>query len=82
MRGDTSAIYETPEACSPYAEGKNAEPYEDNAPVISQEFKINMTYYYEYYWDGEQWFWRDYSKPLKLISEYEDEEEKNVTEKS
>jgi hypothetical protein len=74
MRGNTSAIYEKPEDCSPYAEGKNAEPYKDNAPTISLEFKPNTSYLYEYYWDGEVWWVRDIQKPLQKISEYKEEE--------
>jgi hypothetical protein len=74
IRGDTSAIYAIPGKCRPYAEGENAEPYENNAPEVSAEFKITTGYLYEYYWDGKEWFFRDNKKPLKPISEYEIEE--------
>lgn len=53
MMGDTSAIYETLEACEPYA--KNGEPYKDNTPNISTRWNRDSEYSYQYFWDGKKW---------------------------
>jgi hypothetical protein len=78
MMGDTSSINETLEKCSPYADGTpDGEPYEDNAPEISDEWELHEDFYYEYFWDGQQWFYvmgRMLPKPLaKWTGEQQEE---------
>ncbi|GHV89896.1 hypothetical protein AGMMS50268_03990 [Spirochaetia bacterium] len=74
MMGNTSAIYETLDQCSPYADGsENGEKYENNAPTITERFVLNPAYYFEYYWDGKEWYWSYMHSPIKQISEYKED---------
>jgi hypothetical protein len=70
MLGDTSSIYETLEECDPYA--RRGEPYEENAPEITDEWELHDDYYYEYFWDSQQWFYvagRMIPKPISVWKE-------------
>ena len=70
MLGDTSAIYETLEKCRPYADGtENGEPYEKNAPEITDKWS-RSDFLYEYYWDGKEWFYSIGTKSPQPISEW------------
>jgi hypothetical protein len=73
LLGNTSAICETIEDCSPYCdESENSESYDNNAPSVFKKFEPNQEYYFEYYWDGEIWLWREDHKALKPISEFKE----------
>jgi hypothetical protein len=72
MLGNTSSIYETLEECNPYARGKYAEPYENNAPTVTDEWERHENFYFEYHWDGQQWLYvedRKFPKPLSTWKE-------------
>jgi hypothetical protein len=73
LLGNTSAIYETIEDCSPYCDGtENSEDYENSAPSVFKKFEPHTNFRYEYYWDGDIWLWRDGDKALKPISEFKE----------
>ena len=46
------------------------EPFEYNKPEITEEFVISSDIFieFQYYWDGEKWFWTNKEKPLSPIS--------------
>jgi hypothetical protein len=72
LLGNTSTIYETPEECCPYSRGEGAEPYENNAPTVTDEWERNEGFHFEYHWNGQQWLYaagRKFPKPLATWKE-------------